>query len=208
LQLSSPTRHPPALPPSTQPPLPVPSLPLRQPSPSGQEAPAEDGGSGHHGQVLFGREVNRSILVHILLNKLPSSVAGQSQQLLAGTGILRNPPESGGFRVKYRNSCPKGIPAKNSCKNEKKQEFLQPPPKPRSCEKFLRKTQEKKEILRNPVRIGFLDPKNKFLKTGITNLGCWGNVCATKIDFFTKLNSSFLTSASRGYPFNQHCHSC
>ena len=43
-------------------------------------------------------------------------------------------------------------------------------PKPRSCEKFLRKTQEKKEILRNPVRNGFLDPKNKFLKTGICNL--------------------------------------
>jgi hypothetical protein len=42
--------------------------------------------------------------------------------------------------------------------------------KPRSCEKFLQKTQEKKEILRNPVRNGFLDPKNKFLKTGIGNL--------------------------------------
>ena len=45
------------------------------------------------------------------------------------------------------------------------------PPKTHSCEKFLRKTQEKKEILRNPVRNGFLDPKNKFLKTGICNLG-------------------------------------
>ena len=67
--LSSPTRHPPALPPSTQPPLPVPYLPLRQPSPSGQEAPAEDGGSGHHGQGLFGREVKMSILVHILLKR-------------------------------------------------------------------------------------------------------------------------------------------
>jgi len=30
--------------------------------------------------------------------------------------------------------------------------------------------QEKKEILRNPVRNVFLDPKNKFLKTGICNL--------------------------------------
>jgi hypothetical protein len=29
----------------------------------------------------------------------------------------------------------------------------------------------KKKILRNPVRNAFLDPKNKFLKTGITNLG-------------------------------------
>jgi hypothetical protein len=45
------------------------------------------------------------------------------------------------------------------------------PQKPRSCDKFLWRTQEKKEILRNPVRNGFLDPKNKFLKTGICNLG-------------------------------------
>jgi hypothetical protein len=70
---------------------------------------------------------------------------------LAGTGIQRNPEDSKGIRTKYRNSCPTGIPAKNSCDINKKQEFLQPPPKPRSCEKFLRKTQEKKEILRNPV---------------------------------------------------------
>jgi hypothetical protein len=34
-----------------------------------------------------------------------------------------------------------------------------------------RKRRKKKEILRNPVRNGFLDPKNKFLKTGIGNLG-------------------------------------
>jgi hypothetical protein len=48
------------------------------------------------------------------------------------------------------NSCPAGISAKKSRESGKKQEFLRPPPKPRSCEKFLRKTQEKKEILRNP----------------------------------------------------------
>jgi hypothetical protein len=29
----------------------------------------------------------------------------------------------------------------------------------------------KKEILRNPVKNGYLRPKNNFLKTGITNLG-------------------------------------
>jgi hypothetical protein len=60
--------------------------------------------------------LKRSIL-HILLNKQPSLVAGQSQQLL-GTeipGILR-----GGFRGKYRNSWPTGIHAKNSCDSEKK----------------------------------------------------------------------------------------
>jgi hypothetical protein len=44
------------------------------------------------------------------------------------------------------------------------------PPKTRSSEKILRKTQEKKKILRNPVRNAFLGPKNKFLKRGITNL--------------------------------------
>jgi hypothetical protein len=89
---------------------------------------------------------------------------------LAGTGIRRNPEESGGIQSKYRNSCPTGIPAKNSCDSSKKQEFLQPPQKPRSCEKILRKTQEKKEILRNPGRNGFFGSKNIFLNTGICNL--------------------------------------
>jgi hypothetical protein len=78
---------------------------------------------------------------------------------LAGTGIRRNQEESGGIQSKYRNSCPTEIPAKNSCDSGKKQEFLQPPTKPRSCEKFLRKTQEKKEILRNPVLSVFEPPK-------------------------------------------------
>jgi hypothetical protein len=52
---------------------------------------------------------------------------------LAGTGILqesggirRNPEESGGIRTKYRNSCPAGIPAKNSCDGVQKPEFLGP----------------------------------------------------------------------------------
>ncbi len=99
-----------------------------------------------------GERLKMSILVQILLNKEPSSVTGQSQQHFAeqeSGGI-------GGIRGKYRNSRPTGIPAKNSCKNGKKQEFLRPPPNPRSSEKFLRKTQEKQEILRKPVRNGFL----------------------------------------------------
>jgi hypothetical protein len=66
---------------------------------------------------------------------------------LAGTGIWRNPPDSVGIRSKFRNSCPAGIPAKNSCKSEKKTGIPATPPKPRSCEKFLWKKQEKK---RNP----------------------------------------------------------
>jgi hypothetical protein len=64
---------------------------------------------------------------------------------LAGTGIQRNPEESGGIRCECRNSCPAGIPAKKSCESGKKQEFLRPPPKPRSCEKILWKTQKKKK---------------------------------------------------------------
>jgi hypothetical protein len=75
------------------------------------------------------------------------------------TGIWRNPEESGGIGCKCKNSCPAGIPAKNSCDSGKKQEFRRPPPKPRSGEKFLRKTQEKKEILRNPFFTVFEPPK-------------------------------------------------
>jgi hypothetical protein len=73
--------------------------------------------------------------------------AGLSQTAFGGN---RNPEESGGILCEHRNSCPTGIPVKNSCEIGEKQEFLRPPPKPRSCEKFLRKTHEKKEILRNP----------------------------------------------------------
>jgi hypothetical protein len=61
---------------------------------------------------------------------------------LAGTGIQRNPEESG---VNTGIPVPQKIPAKNSCDSGKKQEFLRPPPKPCSCEKFLWKTQEKKK---------------------------------------------------------------
>jgi hypothetical protein len=42
-----------------------------------------------------GERLKRSILIHILFNKEPSLVSGQSQQLLAGTGILQNPEDSG-----------------------------------------------------------------------------------------------------------------
>jgi hypothetical protein len=81
---------------------------------------------------------------------------------LAGTGIQRNPEESGGIRCKCRNFCPTGNPAKKSCESGEKQEFLRPPPKPLSCEKILRKTQKK----RNPQKsffLLFLSPNNEFL---------------------------------------------
>jgi hypothetical protein len=64
---------------------------------------------------------------------------------LAGTGIWRNPPDSGGILSKFRNSCPAGIPAKKSCKNEKKTGIPATPPKPHSCEKILRKRRKKKK---------------------------------------------------------------
>jgi hypothetical protein len=36
---------------------------------------------------------------------------------LAGTGIRRNPEESGVIHCKHRNSCPAGIPAKSENRN-------------------------------------------------------------------------------------------
>jgi hypothetical protein len=89
---------------------------------------------------------------------------------LAGTEILRNPPESGGIRSKYRNSCPTGIPAKKSCKSKKNRNSCNPlknhVPVKNSSQKHRKK--------RNPqdsCQERFWGPKIKFLKTGITNLG-------------------------------------
>jgi hypothetical protein len=45
---------------------------------------------------------------------------------LAGTGIRRNPEESGGILCKYWNSCPTGIPAKIPVKAAKKRNFQDP----------------------------------------------------------------------------------
>jgi hypothetical protein len=71
-----------------------------------------------------GERLKRSILVHILLNKEPSLVAGQCQQLLAGTGILQNPEDSG--VTTGIPALPTGIPAKNSCKNGKTRNSCDP----------------------------------------------------------------------------------
>jgi hypothetical protein len=67
---------------------------------------------------------------------------------LAGTGIWRNPPDSRDFPIKYRNSCPTGIPAKKSCKSKKTGNSATPSRKRR-----------KKETLRKSVRNSFLGPK-------------------------------------------------
>jgi hypothetical protein len=118
---------------------------------------------------FLGERLKRSILVHILLNKEPSLVAGQSQQLLVGTGILPNPPESpGGFRGKYRKSCPTGIPVKNSCDSKKKN--LRPLQNHVPVKNYSGKHRKKK----NPQESWqerFFCPKHVFLKTRITNLG-------------------------------------
>jgi len=148
--------------------MPVPSLPLRQPSPSGQEAQAEDGGRDtiYHGQVLFGRErLKRSILVHILLNKEPSFVAGQSQQLLAVTGILRNPQESSGIlRNPQESGVNTGIPVpqeilqKIPVQSENNRNYCDPLQNHVPVKKSSGK-RRKKKILTNPVRNAFLGPK-------------------------------------------------
>jgi hypothetical protein len=85
------------------------------------------------------------------------------------SGILRNPQESSGIWSKYRNSCPpQEFLQKIPVKSEKNRNYCDPlqnhvPVKNSSGKR-------RKKILRNPVRNAFLGPKNKFLKTGITNL--------------------------------------
>jgi hypothetical protein len=89
-------------------------------------------------------------LFSLLFNKETSLVAGLARQQLAGTGIL---PDSGGILIKYRNSCPQEFLRKIPVKR-KKTGIPVAPPKTHSCEKFLRKTQEKKkssEILSGTV---------------------------------------------------------
>jgi hypothetical protein len=87
---------------------------------------------------------------------------------LAGTGIRRNPEESGvNTRIPVPQEFMQKIPVtvaknRNSCNHLQNHVPVK---------KFLWKTQEKKEILRNPGRNGFFGPKIKFLKTGICNLG-------------------------------------
>jgi len=57
------------------------------------------------------------------------------------SGILRIPEESG---VNTGIPVPQEFLQKIPVKSEKKQELLRPPPKPGSCEKFLRNLQEEK----------------------------------------------------------------
>jgi hypothetical protein len=88
---------------------------------------------------------------------------------LAGTGIRKNPSDSGGFWSKYRNSCPAGIPAKNPVKVKKNRNSCDPLQNHVPMKKISGK-HRKKIILRNPVRNCFLGPNIKFLKTRICNL--------------------------------------
>jgi hypothetical protein len=83
-------------------------------------------------------------------------------------GIRRNPEESG---VNTGIPVPQGFLQKipvTAAKNRNSCDQLQ---NHVPVKKSSRKTQGKKEILRNPGRNGFFGPKHKFLKTGICNLG-------------------------------------
>jgi hypothetical protein len=75
--------------------------------------------------------------------------AGQSQTVFAGTGILQESGEiqrkSRVIGWKYRNSCPAGIPARNSCKSGWKQEFSRPLQNHVLVNEFLWKKMEKKK---------------------------------------------------------------
>jgi hypothetical protein len=71
----------------------------------------------------LGERLNMSILVHILLNKVPSLVAGLSQTAFGGN---RNPPESSGILSKYRNSCPQEFLRKIPVKSEKNRNSCDP----------------------------------------------------------------------------------
>jgi hypothetical protein len=88
-----------------------------------------------------GERIKMSILVHILLNKVPSLVAGLSQTAFGGN---RNRPESSGILSKYRNSCPQEFLQKIPVKSEKTG-IPVTPPKTHSSEKFLWKMQRKKK---------------------------------------------------------------
>jgi hypothetical protein len=92
-------------------------------------------------------------ILRIPVFSVPVALFSQESQFLFCRNYFRN---VAGIPVVYIRPHTTGIPATS--------------PKTHSCEKFLWKTQEKKEILRNPGRNVFFCPKNKFLKTGITNL--------------------------------------
>jgi hypothetical protein len=85
-------------------------------------------------------------------------------------GIRRNPEESGGIQSKFRNSYPAVIPAKNSCDSSQNRNSCNPLQNHVPVKKILQKTQEKKEILRNPVLFCFSAPKIDSCQTGICNL--------------------------------------
>jgi hypothetical protein len=97
-------------------------------------------------------------------NKEPSLFAGLSQTAYGGNG---NPEESEGIRRNPEESCANtGISVlqefqrKTHVKAAEKRIF-KTPPKPRPCEKFLRKKTENKEILRNPGTNRFLGSKKQ-----------------------------------------------
>jgi len=88
------------------------------------------------------------------------------------SGILRNPED---FGVNTGIPVQQEFLRKIRVKTEKNRNSCDPLQNHVPVKNSSGKCRKKTEILRNPVRNGFLGPKNKFLKTGFTNLAKWNN---------------------------------
>ena len=75
-------------------------------------------------------------------------------------GENRNPEESRWIQCKYRNSCPTGIPVKNSCESKKKQEILRPLKKKVPVEHSSGKHRKKRNPQESWQERFFVPPKN------------------------------------------------
>ena len=98
---------------------------------------------------------------------------GGNRNLEESSGFLRIPPEYG---------VNTGIPVTQKflqkiLLKQKKQEFLWPLPKPHSCEKTPPENAGKDRNPQESWQECFFHPKNKFLKTEITNLASRSSLC-------------------------------
>jgi hypothetical protein len=82
---------------------------------------------------------------------------------LAGTGIRRNPEESGGIQSKYRNSYPTGIPAKKIMWQRQKTGIPATPSKTTLLWKIPLENTGKKRNPQESCFFLFLSPQNRFL---------------------------------------------
>ena len=119
---------------------------------------------------------------------------GLATQLLMGTGIQRNPPDSGGILQILEESgvntgifVPQKFLQKNTVKATENRNSYNPLQNHVPVKNSSR-NHKKKEILRNLVRNGFLGPKNKFLKTGTVYLGADNNTISNNPFLFLFLS--------------------